>query len=91
MKINNTEKKERKPNLWLTHVKSIRDKNPNLIYKDVLKLAKESYTPPEKIKKSRKSKSNEYDEHDEFTVSTKRAMNKAKKKLLDQKEAIEAY
>ncbi len=35
--------KERKPNAWLIHTKKIRDENPNMSYKDILVLARESY------------------------------------------------
>ncbi len=45
------ENKQRKPNLWLEHVKNVREQNPDLIYKDCLKLAKDSYQAVEKLKK----------------------------------------
>ena len=59
--------KQRKPNSWLEHVKTVRDAHPELIYRDALRLAKQSYTPVEKPKKEkvrkRKSKSKKsYDE-----------------------------
>ena len=44
------ENKQRKPNLWLEHVKNVREQNPDLIYKDCLKLAKDSYQAVEKLK-----------------------------------------
>ncbi len=60
------ENKQRKPNLWLEHVKYVRSENPDLIYKDALKLAKETYKPVEKPKKEkvrkRKSPSKNVDE-----------------------------
>ena len=63
------ENKQRKPNLWLEHVKTVRDAHPELIYRDALKLAKQSYTPVEKPKKAkvskRKSKSEKSDESSE--------------------------
>ena len=51
-----TENKQRKPNSWLEHVKSVREQNPYMIYKDALKVAKESYQPIEKQKAKRVSK-----------------------------------
>lgn len=36
-------KKERKKNPWLDHVKTVRAKNTDMAYKDVLKLASASY------------------------------------------------
>jgi hypothetical protein len=80
--------KQRKPNLWLEHVKSVRSNYPEMIYKDVLKIAKDSYKPVEKPKKEKKIKSNE-----DFTSNTKRNMKKAKQKLEEelQNESIEAY
>lgn len=81
--------KQRKPNLWLEHVNSVRSKYPEMIYKEVLKIAKDSYVPiekPKKPKKPRKSKSNE-----EFTDATKQNMKRAKKKLIEENEPIEAY
>lgn len=60
------ENKQRKPNLWLEHVKSIRDQHPELIYRDALRLAKQSYKPVEKPKKEkvrkRKSPSKKLDD-----------------------------
>ena len=44
---------QRKSNLWLEHVKSVRDVRPELIYRDALKLAKQSYKPAEKPKKEK--------------------------------------
>ena len=32
-----------KPNAWIEHCKHVKAKNPSMLYKDVLKLAKESY------------------------------------------------
>ena len=37
-------KKVRKPNPWLAHVKQVRAKNPGKKYRDILILAKSSYT-----------------------------------------------
>jgi hypothetical protein len=37
------EKKEKKANPWLIHVKAFRGSNPALSYKDVLKQAKNTY------------------------------------------------
>ncbi len=42
------EKKERKPNPWLIHVKKVKDENPDMKYSEVLKKAKETYVPIEK-------------------------------------------
>ena len=39
-------KKVRKLNAWRIHVKTYREKNPGVAYKDVLKLAKASYKKP---------------------------------------------
>jgi hypothetical protein len=36
--------KVRKENPWLVHTKAVKEKNPELTYKQVLSLAKESYT-----------------------------------------------
>lgn len=40
-------KKERKPNKWIRHCKDVQTENPGLSYRDVLKLAKESYSKSE--------------------------------------------
>ena len=37
-------KKERKPNPWITHTKKVHDEHPDMTYKEVLSLAKASYT-----------------------------------------------
>ena len=37
-------KAPRKPNKWLIHVATVKESNPTISYRDVLKLAKESYT-----------------------------------------------
>ena len=62
------ENKQRKPNLWLEHVKSIREVHPELIYRDALRLAKQTYKPVEKPKKEkvskRKSKSKKSDDEE---------------------------
>ena len=50
---NSIENKPRKTNSWLEHVKSVREQNPNVIYKDALKLAKETYKLVEKPKKEK--------------------------------------
>ena len=39
-----TVKPQRKPNAWLIHVAAVKVENPAIAYKDVLKLAKDSYT-----------------------------------------------
>ena len=36
-------KKERKENKWITHCRTVKVDNPDLSYRDILKLAKESY------------------------------------------------
>lgn len=41
-------KKDRKENPWLEYVKEIKIKNPNMSYKEVLQLAKESYVKKDK-------------------------------------------
>ena len=86
------ENKQRKPNLWLEHVKNVRETNPNLIYKDCLKLAKESYHAVEKLKKEnvrkRPSKLND------LQKVRKRKSKSEKSEKLDeelQSELIEAY
>ena len=33
----------KKPNAWLQYVKKVREQNPDMKYKDVLVLAKQSY------------------------------------------------
>ena len=38
-----TVKPQRKPNAWLIHVAAVKVENPAIAYKDVLKLAKETY------------------------------------------------
>ena len=38
-----TVKPQRKPNAWLIHVAAVKTENPAIAYKDVLKLAKETY------------------------------------------------
>ena len=48
--------KTKKPNVWLDYVKSMREKNPDKSYKEVLQMAKETYKPVEKKVKFRKSK-----------------------------------
>jgi hypothetical protein len=45
----NAPKKIRKPNAWLTHVADYRAKHPDVAYKQVLTLAKESYVKPTKV------------------------------------------
>lgn len=40
-------KKEKKPNKWIKHCKDVQSENPGLSYRDVLKLAKESYSKSE--------------------------------------------
>ena len=75
-----TENKQRKPNSWLEHVKSVREKNPDVIYKEALKLAKESYQPvekPQKAKRVSKEKRN---------VRTKKPKNEEL-----ESELVEAY
>ena len=37
------EKKERKPNAWLIHVKKTKEENPEKSYKECMSLAKETY------------------------------------------------
>jgi len=41
-----TPKKERKINAWIQHCKKVKKENESMLYKDVLKLAKESYKKP---------------------------------------------
>jgi tryptophan synthase alpha subunit len=48
MELINDTKKERKPNVWLDYVNQIREKNPEKKYKEILKLAKESYVKVDK-------------------------------------------
>jgi hypothetical protein len=36
----------RKPNMWLLHVQSVREKYPDMVYKDVLQKARETYEKP---------------------------------------------
>ena len=74
MEIFNNEKKLRKVNPWIEHVKTVKDQYPTLIYKDVLKIAKNSYHPPEKVKIP-KSVDNELSE------ATKKKCQKSKKEV----------
>ena len=57
-----TENKQRKPNSWLEHVKSVRDQYPEMIYRDALRLAKQTYKPVEKRKSPSKNLDEELDE-----------------------------
>lgn len=41
--IEDVVKKEKKPNPWIEHCRKVKAQNPSMQYKDVLKLAKESY------------------------------------------------
>ena len=41
--IEDVVKKEKQPNAWIEHCKHVKAKNPTVLCKDVLKLAKESY------------------------------------------------
>ena len=59
------EAKPRKENVWLKFVKEVRTKNPELSYKQVLQVAKESYKPVEKPMKVKKAKSTKSKENDE--------------------------
>ena len=45
---NQSMEKTKKPNVWLDYVKSMREKNPDKSYKEVLQMAKETYKPVEK-------------------------------------------
>ena len=36
-------RKEKKSNPWIEHCRCVKAKNPSMLYKDALKLAKESY------------------------------------------------
>ena len=86
MEVINNEKKLRKVNPWIEHVKTVKDKYPTLIYKDVLKIAKDSYSPPPKVKTPKKTKSVD---NDELSEATKKNARKAKKKLIEESENIE--
>ena len=46
------ELKIKKSNLWLDHVRKYREENPEVSYKDALKIAKETYVKAVKVKKS---------------------------------------
>ena len=48
--------KPKRSNPWLLHVNQVKKDNPSLSYKEVLKLAKESYKPVEKPVKVKKMK-----------------------------------
>ena len=85
MEVINNEKKLRKVNPWIEHVKTVKDKYPTLIYKDVLKIAKNSYSPPPKVKTPKKTKSVD----NELSEATKKNMKRAKKKLVEESENIE--
>ena len=63
--IKEIEAKPRKENVWLKFVKDVRTKNPELSYKQVLQVAKESYKPVEKPIKAKKAKSTKSKENDE--------------------------
>lgn len=39
-----TVKKERRPNDWILHCKKVQEKNPGVSYREVLKMAKLSYS-----------------------------------------------
>jgi hypothetical protein len=58
-------------NPWLEHVKAMREKNPDIKYKELLQLAKESYVKPvkeakqQKVKSTRKQKVIDQDLEDE--------------------------
>ena len=41
--IEDVVRKEKKYNPWIEHCKHVKAQNPSMLYKDVLKLAKESY------------------------------------------------
>jgi len=41
--IEDVVKKEKKPNPWIEHCRKVKAQNPSMQYKDVLKVAKESY------------------------------------------------
>jgi len=38
-----TVKKARKPNAWITHCAKVKDENPGVSYREILKIAKTSY------------------------------------------------
>ena len=44
VEISKVVKLPRKVNPWLVHVKTVKDANPTISYRDILKLAKETYT-----------------------------------------------
>ena len=54
--IKEVEAKPRKENPWLQHVKDVRSKHPDKTYKEVLQIAKETYTKVEKQIKQKKEK-----------------------------------
>ncbi len=53
---NNKSTTKKKVNEWIVHCKDVKSKNPNMPYKDILHLAKESYKPTKKELKEKPSK-----------------------------------
>lgn len=51
-----TKSSKRKVNEWIKHCQEVKSKNPNMPYKDILHLAKESYTPVKKEEKTKPTK-----------------------------------
>jgi myosin heavy subunit len=76
---------KRKPNPWLEYVKQVKAKNPSMAYKDVMKLAKETYkkgqpttSAPKQEEKQREQKTKE--ESDENKI----------KRLTDERDKLES-
>ena len=43
VKTNEVEKKEKKHNPWIVHCMKVKQENPSVAYRDILKMAKETY------------------------------------------------
>ena len=88
--------KTRKPNAWLLYVKEVKKNNPNMAYKNVMQLAKESYvkggsspTPPVSRKKTPSQipipESSRQEEKKEMTLE---GLEKELKKLQDNLQKV---
>ena len=80
------EKKTEKPkrtNQWLEHVKKVREANPDLVYKEVLSRATETYTP--KGKKGKDSPKEEKQEKPKEKTPKKEEKPKRQRKPREEK------
>lgn len=60
---------KRKANAWLDHVKKIKLKNPDMKYKEVLVIAKDTYKPTSNERKISTKYTNERNSSDRFPKS----------------------